>query len=162
MTPLPPNLHATAVVLGDRGVLIMGASGAGKTHLALALLEAARANGRFARLIADDQVLLATRGGCLIAATPAPLVGLVEFHGLGPHPVQTEEKAVIDLAVRLVAAREASRYQEPREEKWGGVALPTLDFSERHAAAAARAILAALSAAGPGQLAGVGRLRQNG
>lgn len=39
------NLHATGVVLGRRGYLIMGPSGSGKSQLARLLLENARQNG---------------------------------------------------------------------------------------------------------------------
>lgn len=140
----PSNLHGTAVVLGDRGVLIAGASGAGKTHLALTLLDMAKARGRLGRLVADDQVLLAVQGGRLVVATPEPLKGLVELHGLGPSPAPTEDRAVVDLAVRLVPAETAPRYQEASGESWGGVLLPTLVFAERDAVRAARNVLAAL------------------
>ena len=53
---MPDNLHASAVVLGDRGIVIAGESGAGKTQLALELLSHARSFGLFARLVADDQI----------------------------------------------------------------------------------------------------------
>lgn len=39
------NLHATGVVLGRRGYLIMGPSGSGKSQLARLLLENAWQNG---------------------------------------------------------------------------------------------------------------------
>ena len=52
------NFHATAVVLGDRGIVIAGEPGMGKTQLALDLISHARTQGRFARLVADDQIFL--------------------------------------------------------------------------------------------------------
>ena len=54
----PATIHACALVIGETGVLIRGASGAGKSSLVLALLEAAAAKGLFARLVADDRVAL--------------------------------------------------------------------------------------------------------
>ncbi|TIX38552.1 MAG: HPr kinase/phosphorylase, partial [Mesorhizobium sp.] len=33
----PENIHGTAILIGDRGILITGPSGLGKTTLALAL-----------------------------------------------------------------------------------------------------------------------------
>ena len=49
-------MHATAVIYGDYGVLILGPSGSGKSALALALLARARSAGLFAALIGDDRV----------------------------------------------------------------------------------------------------------
>ena len=49
-------LHATAVVVGESGVLLRGPSGAGKSSLALALIWAARERAGFAALVADDRV----------------------------------------------------------------------------------------------------------
>ena len=51
------NVHATAVVLGTRGFLFVGPSGAGKTTLALSCMTAAHNDGLFAALVVDDQVL---------------------------------------------------------------------------------------------------------
>lgn len=69
------NLHGTAVVLGDRGVLITGPSGSGKTTLALALVEACRVLGHFARLVSDDQVWVTESRGSLLVSTRRPLPG---------------------------------------------------------------------------------------
>ena len=67
------NIHATAVLLGDRGVLITGASGAGKTTLALALVHECRSRGWFAALVADDQLFLSSQGGHLLCSVPVSL-----------------------------------------------------------------------------------------
>ena len=138
------NLHGTAVVLGDRGVLITGRSGAGKTALALCLVDLARARGHFARLVADDQLLLAARRGRLVVTAPASIAGLVEVYGLGPTPVAWEGCAVIDLIVRLVEAPAAPRFQEGAEEIVAGIHLPSISLAERNATAAASAVMARL------------------
>ena len=52
------NHHGSAVILGDRGVLIRGRAGAGKTTLALSLVETCRATGGFARLVSDRVYVL--------------------------------------------------------------------------------------------------------
>lgn len=143
----PPNLHATALVFGDRGILVAGGSGAGKTRLALALLDAARAAGVFGRLIADDQVFCAVRAGRLVVSTPPPLAGLVEVRGFGPVSIPTELRAVIDLAVRLVPPADAVRYREPTIQQWAGVTLPTLEFAAGDTANAVRGVMGWLHAA---------------
>ena len=135
-------LHATALVLGDRGVLIAGPSGSGKTTLALTVIAAQLTAGRFARLVADDQLLIAAHGGRLIATSPPAIAGAVEFYGIGPRAVPFAAAAVIDLFVRLVPAAEAPRFGEPRSETVGAITLPRLDLPERQAAAAALALAA--------------------
>ncbi|RAI36158.1 serine/threonine protein kinase, partial [Rhodoplanes roseus] len=52
---MTPTLHASTVLVGARAVLIRGASGSGKSRLALRLLDAVAAAGGFARLVADDR-----------------------------------------------------------------------------------------------------------
>lgn len=141
----PRNLHGTALVLADRGVLIAGRSGAGKTTLALALIEAALARGRFARLIADDQLFVrSTAGGRLVAEAPAAIRGLVEIYGLGPRPVPVVDRAVIDLVVRLVDPGSAPRLQEDAAETIAGVQVPSISLAERNAGGAVFAIAARL------------------
>lgn len=138
------NLHGTAVVLGDRGVLITGRSGAGKTALALSLVDVARARGHFARLVADDQLLIEGGHGRLMAAAPASIAGLVEVYGLGPAPIAWEGRALIDLAVRLVDAADAPRFQEDAKEIIAGIHVPSISLAERNAVVAASAVMARL------------------
>ena len=75
--PEPLVLHATAVAHRGRAILITGRSGSGKSALALALM--ARGCG----LIADDRTVLTESGGCLIAACPPAIRGLIEARGIG-------------------------------------------------------------------------------
>ena len=94
------RIHATAVAIGEAGVLIRGAAGAGKSVLALALIAAAQQSGRFARLVADDRTGLSASAGRLVARPVPPLEGIVERRGLGLTPEPHLEAAVI----RLMAA----------------------------------------------------------
>jgi serine kinase of HPr protein (carbohydrate metabolism regulator) len=134
------NIHATAVLLGDRGILITGDSGSGKSTLALGLIRQFGLAGGFARFVADDQVFLDARNGRLLARTPDTIAGLVEVHGLGPRAIGHEGVAAIDLVVRLVAAPEALRFQEDRHVVVEGCSLPVLDLEARNLAACAAAI----------------------
>ena len=59
-----------------RGALIEGASGAGKSDLAL------RALSEGFRLVADDRVVLWRSGGRLYGRAPDPLAGALEVRGL--------------------------------------------------------------------------------
>ncbi len=139
------HIHASAVVIGEAGLLIRGASGAGKSQLALALLAAARASGRFARLVGDDRIRLATSGGRLIAAPHPEIAGLVERRGLGLAPVAHEGAAVIRLVIDCLE-EEPARLPEPEElvTQIAGVTLPRLALSANQPVRAAAMALAAL------------------
>lgn len=138
------HLHATALLLGDKGLLIQGGSGAGKSTLALSLIRRSVLAGRFARLVCDDQVELAAKAGRLVACAPASIAGLVEVHGLSPVPVAYEARAVIDLVVRLVDPPQARRFQEEDEVAVCGCRLPVLDLPSRNVEASAGIVQARL------------------
>lgn len=141
-----PNLHGTAVVLGDRGVLITGPSGAGKTALALALVDAFQARGRFARLVCDDQCWVHAAQGSLVVSAPETIAGLAEIHGLRPVEMRFEPRAVIDLAVLLADADTAPRFQEIGVQTIAGIDVPALTLGAGKARANVGAILAQLCA----------------
>jgi serine kinase of HPr protein (carbohydrate metabolism regulator) len=123
-----PTVHASAVLVGARAILIRGRSGAGKSRLALALIAAAGAGLiPFARLVADDRVELEACHGRLLARAPNALAGLIEVGGLGIRRVPYEPLAVIGTIIDLAAA-DARRLPSPRERQAAvaGVVLPRL------------------------------------
>jgi serine kinase of HPr protein (carbohydrate metabolism regulator) len=120
------NRHATALVLGDRGLLVSGASGAGKTTLALALVSRARLAQSHAAFVSDDQVLLEAASGRLIARAPASIAGLAERRGAGPLAVAHVASAVIDGLVELVSPEQAPRLEGQPWKAILGVRLPRL------------------------------------
>jgi HPr kinase/phosphorylase len=122
------TVHASAVLVGARAVLIRGSSGSGKSRLALDLLEAARCGSfAFARLVADDRVHLETANGRLLACPAAALAGLIEVRGVGLKRVAYEPSAVVGLVVDL-NAEDAQRLPNPatRKTEIGGATLPRL------------------------------------
>lgn len=81
--PTSPTVHATCIVIDGRGILLRGASGAGKSRLALHFIETAPAQGRLARLVGDDRVYLEAVEGRLIASVPPTIAGLIERRSSG-------------------------------------------------------------------------------
>jgi serine kinase of HPr protein (carbohydrate metabolism regulator) len=77
-----------------RGALIQGASGAGKSDLALRALEHGFS------LVADDRVLLFVSGGQLFGRAPTPLHGMLEARGVGIIQVSALRFAPVTLNVR--------------------------------------------------------------
>ncbi|MEA3010023.1 MAG: hypothetical protein QOJ91_1715 [Sphingomonadales bacterium] len=70
-------VHASCVAIGGRGVLLAGKSGAGKSDLALRLID------RGAALVSDDYTELKAAGGILLARAPARIAGKIEARGIG-------------------------------------------------------------------------------
>jgi serine kinase of HPr protein (carbohydrate metabolism regulator) len=105
MTPDGRSVHASAVLVGGRGVLIRGPSGAGKSRLAFNLILAGRAGQLPAvSLIGDDRLLLQHEGSALVARPVPQLAGLLEVRGLGirrtDFAVEGRIAVVVDLAAK--------------------------------------------------------------
>ena len=120
-----PTIHASAVLIGARAVLIQGPSGSGKSGLALALVEPGVLP--FARLIADDRAMVEAMHGRLLVRPPQALAGQIEVRGLGIRHLPHEPVAVVGLLVDL-AAPDASRLPEltAQTRKIEGITLPRL------------------------------------
>lgn len=100
-----PSIHASAVKVGDRAVLIRGPSGSGKSRLAFDLVLAGRSGQlRPAVLVGDDRVCLDTSGGELWVRPTRELAGLIEVRGLGIRRCDFVERASVGLVVDLAAA----------------------------------------------------------
>ena len=126
---MPPGatLHATCVLIGEAGVLIRGASGAGKSALAHMLIEEVALRGGFARLVCDDRVRVWRRNGRLLARPIPPLAGRLEVRGVGLLSLPHEPGAVVRLIVDCLGETptrlpEAAQQSDAIE----GVALPRL------------------------------------
>ena len=142
---LAPTVHATCVAVGAAGVLIRGAPGAGKSSLALALIDAARRDGGHAALVADDRVRLEAVSGRLLATCPEALVGLIEIRGVGIREAPHLPETVIRLLVEFQPEPTRMPDENAAIHMVEGVALPRLVVSERSplAPALVRQMLAA-------------------
>jgi serine kinase of HPr protein (carbohydrate metabolism regulator) len=134
--------HGVALVLGDRGLLILGASGSGKTTLALDLVGHWSRNGLHAALISDDQVLLRAISGRLVARVPPTIAGLAEARGFGVGRVTFEPSAVVDLVVGLVDPQAAPRYRNEASFVLEDAAVPLLRLPWRDRSATRLALCA--------------------
>src|SRR5262249_47477724 len=99
-----PTIHASAVLVGVRAVLIRGPAGSGKSRLALALVQAGGHTLPFTRLVGDDRVRVGATHGRLLVRPAEALAGLIEVRGLGIRRVPHEPLAVAGLVVDLAAA----------------------------------------------------------
>lgn len=144
------NIHASCVVLdkaatifgaapGD-GVLILGASGAGKSSVALKLLTLG------AKLVADDRVELFEDEQVLWARAPASLAGLIEARGLGivtlPHAANTRIALAVQLGANAARLPQRENYEPPAPLSVRAKP-PLLRLSAQDAAIAEKIVLAA-------------------
>lgn len=117
------TVHGSAVLVTGGGVLLLGASGSGKSSLAAHLIE-----NFGARLIADDRVALSEKKGVLRADAPPPLAGKLELRGLGVVRLPFVENAVLSLSINLVARQNVPRIAEETFFHHQGCRLPQLDL----------------------------------
>lgn len=110
------NIHATAIVIGQRGLLFLGPSGAGKSMLALACLAAARRGGAFSALVADDRVMIGSAQSRIMASCPTSIAGLLEIRGSGLVYLTHVASAPMDLAIQVVSLADAERLPPEKEE----------------------------------------------
>ncbi|HUN95144.1 MAG TPA: HPr kinase/phosphatase C-terminal domain-containing protein [Bradyrhizobium sp.] len=130
------SVHASAVQVGNRAVLIRGPSGAGKSRLAFEIILAGRA-GQIppSLLVGDDRVHLEARAAQLLVRPAPVLTGLIEIYGLGVRRCEFAEEAVIGLVVDL-AAPDAARLPSP-EALWTsihGIKVPRIPVNRGFAA----------------------------
>jgi serine kinase of HPr protein (carbohydrate metabolism regulator) len=129
------RIHASCVAIGGRAVLLCGASGSGKSDLALRLID------RGAELVSDDQVLLTRDGDTLRASPPATIAGKIEVRGLGilamPHRTAMPVSLLIQLDDPI-----ARMPLDARSRTLAGIEVPVIALPAFEASAPIKAELA--------------------
>jgi HPr kinase/phosphorylase len=122
------SIHASAVLVGTRAVLIRGPSGSGKSRLAFDLILAGRSRQiPPARLVGDDRVYLQRDGSELVVRPVPALAGLIEIRGLGIQNCDFVNEAIAGLLVDL-DAEDAERLPpaEALKTRIHGIELPRI------------------------------------
>lgn len=123
--------QASCVAIGGQAVMIEGPPGAGKTSLALGLID------RGARLVGDDGVLLELReNGVLWAAPPPRITGMIEIRNIG---IAELEPVAAPVALLLLLDPSAPRFVEQAPlHQLLGVGIPMLRFAPQGPVSAVR------------------------
>ena len=136
-TTASASVHASAVRVENRAVLIRGPSGAGKSHLAFDLILAGR-SGQLpsAMLVGDDRVHLEASNGQVVVRPARELTGLIEIRGLGIRRCDFAKEAIVGLVVDLSAPDAARLPEEPeaRRTRICGVEIPRIPVGAGYAA----------------------------
>ena len=125
-----PTVHASAVLIGARAVLIRGPAGSGKSRLALALIQA---GGRGLAAICAAGRGRPRRARSRPRTAPRPArrprsPGLIEVRGLGIRRLPYEPVAIVGHVVDLAApdAANGCRTSPARSAEIDGIRLPRL------------------------------------
>lgn len=152
------NVHGTCVDLDGYGVLLLGPPGAGKSDLALRLIDTPGFGIgdplRKAMLVADDQVQLRAENGSLVASAPETIAGYLEVRGLGVVRVTAIcPRTTVRLIVTLDPCEIVDRLPDPPTPVLDlcGVDVPRMALHAFEASAPAR-VRAAVTAISEGRL----------
>lgn len=130
------NIHASCVDYNNKGILLLGASGSGKSGLCLELIL-----NYNAELVADDRVEIKPEAGEIYASSPENIKGLLEVRNVGILRLPSREKSKINVVVKLEAASVSlERLPEPENCSLEGIKIPLLRFKENDSAIAAKII----------------------
>ncbi len=125
-------IHASCVRYKDKGILIMGESGTGKSDLALRLMDEG------AILISDDYVDVTPNDGKAIANTPPTIEGLIEVRGIGLVKSDYENQCELGLVLELCNRDEIDRLPEAAYFDVEDVKIPLYKFDAFAASAIAK------------------------
>lgn len=127
--------HASCVAIDGLGVLIEGVPGAGKSDLALRLID------RGATLVSDDYTFIQRQGDTLLASPPATIAGKIEVREIGIVDMPHDDSAPVALIVAL--GEPAARLPEPGQARQVlGLTIPIMVLGGRDASAPIKVELA--------------------
>ncbi|MGE0230958.1 MAG: HPr kinase/phosphorylase [Flavobacteriaceae bacterium] len=117
------TIHATAVTIGEKAVILRGPAGSGKSRLALAIINRGTP-GRAHMLIGDDRVHARAAHGRLVVRGHDRIAGLIELRGAGIISLPFLPRAVAGLIVDCHPAPERLPDGASLWAEIGGVKLP--------------------------------------
>jgi serine kinase of HPr protein (carbohydrate metabolism regulator) len=127
MTGPDALVHASCVAIGGRAVLLAGRPGAGKSDLALRLID------RGAALVSDDYTELRRAGGRLLARAPATIAGKIEVRGVGI--VEIEPAVDVPVCLHVDLDRAPERLPEAATARLAGADIPSVAIAALEASA---------------------------
>lgn len=131
------NIHATTVAFENKGILIIGKSGAGKSDLALRLIM-----NKNAVLVADDRTDVENVKGIINVSCPKNIQGKLEVRGIGIVDFPFLSSAELKLVVQLVSDyAEIERLPLPEYKEILGVKIPLIKIHPFSSSAVEKIVL---------------------
>ena len=131
------NIHATTVAFENKGILIIGESGAGKSDLALRLIM-----NKNAVLVADDRTDVENVNGIINVSCPKNIQGKLEVRGIGIVDFPFLSSAELKLVVQLVSDyAEIERLPLPEYKEILGVKIPLIKIHPFSSSAVEKIVL---------------------
>jgi serine kinase of HPr protein (carbohydrate metabolism regulator) len=122
------TIHVSSVAIDGRAVLIGGRSGAGKSDLALRLID------RGATLISDDYTFVRRDRDKAYAAAPERIAGQIEVRGVGI--VEMAAARDVPVALHVDLSGEPVRLPEGKDRiAIAGIPIPSIALDGHHASA---------------------------
>ena len=122
------TIHVSSVAIDGRAVLIGGRSGAGKSDLALRLID------RGATLVSDDYTFVRREKGKAMASAPERIAGKIEIRGVGIVEMATAHDVPVALYIDL--SGEPVRLPDGKERiAIAGIPVPSVALDGHHASA---------------------------
>lgn len=118
----PHPLHASAVAIGNDGLIILGPSGSGKSDLAYRLID------RGAKLIADDHVIIDGPAAAPIITQSPHHIDALELRGVGIISMACINKVPLIIAIEISNHYERSPSPLPIRQ-FGDYTVPVLKIS---------------------------------
>lgn len=132
--PSSERIHASCVAMGGRAVLLAGASGSGKSDLALRLID------RGATLVSDDYTVITRDGDRATASAPSTIRGKIEVRGVGI--VEFPSREGPEVALMILLDGHPQRLPEPQSRIVAGIAVPAIALAPFEASAPIKVELA--------------------
>jgi len=130
------TIHASTVAIEGRAVMITGASGSGKSDLALRLLD------RGFSLVSDDQTIVKRVGSHLLASPPPNIAGQLAIRGIGIIAMDNLSDLPVALSVELTSSDIQRLPDDSQERPILGVKLPLITIDAMTASAPSKVALA--------------------
>ncbi len=124
--------HASCVTFMDKGVLILGSSGSGKSDLALRLIDAGGV------LVSDDYVDITATNNHVIARPAPNIEGLIEVRGVGLVKCEFVQKTDIHLVLELTDRGDIDRLPQSHYFEHEAVRVPSFKFDAFEVSAIAK------------------------
>ena len=134
----PKNIHATCISYHNKGILVIGPSGSGKSDLALRMIM-----DKGARLVADDRTDISIDKDTIFASSPQNIAGLLEIRGIGICNFKFSKRVKISLVVELVGnLKDIERLPNPESYEIFGIKLPKIKLYPFESSSINKVILA--------------------